>query len=190
MNLGLDWGTLLLGVLVFFARVLDVSVGTMRTISIVQGKTRTAFFLGLIEVSTWLVVVAAVVNRVIDQPILGVFYAFGFSTGNVVGIKLERRVAFGHTVFRVITPEKGDEMAAAVRAAGFPVTTFTGQGMSGPVTELYIVCRRRDLKRLVPIVLGIDPTAFYITEQAGSVSKLRRPFMTPRTDWRAIFKKK
>ncbi|MFH1681609.1 MAG: DUF5698 domain-containing protein [Candidatus Eisenbacteria bacterium] len=190
MSLGLDWTTLLLGVVVFFARVLDVSVGTMRTISIVQGKTRNAFFLGLIEVSVWLAVVAAVVNKVMEQPILGVFYAFGFSTGNVVGIKIERRLAFGHTVFRVITPEHGEEMAVAVRAAGFPVTTFVGQGMAGPVTELYIVCRRRDLKRLVPIVLDVDPSAFYITEQAGSVSKLRRPFMTPRTGWRAIFKKK
>ncbi|RPJ44651.1 MAG: DUF2179 domain-containing protein [Candidatus Latescibacterota bacterium] len=190
MTLGLTWGTLLLGVLVFLARVLDVSVGTMRTISIVQGKTRLAFFLGLIEVSVWLVVVATVVNKVMQQPILGVFYAFGFSTGNVVGIKLERRIAFGHTVLRVITPERGEEMAAAVRGAGYPVTTFTGQGMAGPVMELYIVSRRRDLRRLVPIILDINPNAFYITEQAGSVSKLRRPFMTPRTDWRAIFKKK
>jgi uncharacterized protein YebE (UPF0316 family) len=190
MSLGLTWGTFLLGVVIFFARVLDVSVGTMRTISIVQGKTRDAFFLGLIEVSVWLAVVTTVVNKVMEHPLLAVFYAFGFSTGNVVGIKLERKVAFGHTVLRVITPERGEEMATAVRAAGFPVTTFTGQGMTGPVVELYIVCRRRDLKRLVPIILDINPNAFYITEQAGSVSKLRRPFMAPRTDWRAIIKRK
>jgi uncharacterized protein YebE (UPF0316 family) len=190
MSFTFAWSTLLLGIVIFLARILDVSVGTMRTIAIVQGRVRLAFFLGLIEVSVWLAVVTAVVTKVAHEPLLAVFYAFGFSTGNVVGIKLERRLAFGHTVLRVITPERGAEMASAIRALGFAVTTFVGEGMSGPVTELYIVCRRRDLRRLVPTILEINPDAFYITEQTGSVSKLRRPFMPPRTDWREIFKKK
>ncbi len=190
MDMHLTWSTLVVGVLIFLARVLDVAVGTVRTISIIQGRPKLAFFLGFIEVSIWITVITAVVSKVHDQPILGLFYALGFSTGGVVGIKLERRFAFGHTVLRIITVDHGEEMAAVVRETGFPVTTFVGKGMTGPVTELYIVCRRRDLGKVVPVITRIDPDAFYITEQAGSVSKLRRPFMGPRTGWRAVFKKK
>jgi uncharacterized protein YebE (UPF0316 family) len=118
----LDLYTLGTGVLVFLVRIVDVSLGTIRTISTVQGRTRTAFLLGFVEVSMWLGVIAAIVNRVAERPVLGVFYALGFSTGNVVGILIERRLAFGHTVLRVFTSDRGAEFAAALREAGHPAT--------------------------------------------------------------------
>ena len=190
VDFGLDPPTLLLGIVVFVARVTDVTMGTMRTISIVQGKTRIAFLLGFLEVSMWLVVISAVIHRIVEKPILGIFYALGFSTGNVVGILLERRIAFGHMVLRIITPRAGKGMVEKVRNAGFGVTTFQGEGLSGPVTMLYVVCRRRDLHRVIQIARSVEPDAFYISEQAGSVSKIYRPFMSSPTGWRAIFKKK
>ena len=77
-----------------------------------------------------------------------------------------------------------------IAIAGFAVTTFQGEGMSGTVIELYIVCRRKHLREIVRIVHNIEPNAFYITEQVGEVSKIYRPIMTPITGWRAILKKK
>lgn len=183
-----DAPILLTGLLVFAARVVDVGLGTIRTINIVQGRTKTAFFLGFIEISVWLMVISTVIQHISEEPILGLFYALGFASGNVIGIKMERRLAFGHLILRVIT--RHPELAGAVRAAGYAVTTFDGQGMAGPVTELYIVCRRRDLKTIIAMVLEMDPEAFYLTEQAGSVSKAVRPFMTGPTGWRAVGKRK
>ena len=83
------------GMMIFLARVIDVSLGTMRTLSTIQGRTQLAFLLGLTEVSIWLFVISAVVRSIPDRPILGLFYALGFATGNVVGILLERKIAFG-----------------------------------------------------------------------------------------------
>lgn len=189
MHIGLDPGTLLIGILVFFARIGDVSLGTMRTIAIVHGRTKEAFFLGFVEVSIWLAVISTVVKLVMSKPVLGIFYALGFSTGNVVGIVLERRIALRYIVLRVISG-KGRKMAEVIRESGYAVTTFQGEGKSGPVTELYVVCRRRDLNEILPIVKSVEFDAFYITEQAGSVSKIYRPSMQPLTGWRAILKKK
>jgi uncharacterized protein YebE (UPF0316 family) len=190
MHFDFQLGTLLLGIVICLARIVDVSMGTMRTISIVQGRTRIAFVLGFLEVSIWLMVISAVVNDVMTKPLLGIFYALGFSTGNVVGIKLERRLAFGHIIFRVISTCNGRKIADTVRDSGYAVTTFEGEGKCGPVTMLYVVCRRRDLNEIIPLVKSIEPDAFYITEHAGSVSKIFRPALQPLTGWRAIFKKK
>lgn len=190
MQIGLDATILLTGVLVFLARIIDVSLGTIRTISIVHGRTKTAFVLGFVEVSVWLMVISTVVAKVMAQPVLALFYAAGFSTGSVVGIKLERWIGAGHTVLRVISPRHGMEMATRIRAAGFGVTTFEGQGLTGPVTELYVVCRRRDLDAIIKMAKDIEPDAFYLTEQAGSVSKIRRPSMQLHTGWRAVIKRK
>jgi len=190
MGIGLDATTVLTGLLIFLARIADVSMGTMRTISIVHGRTKRAFFLGFIEVSVWLIVISTVINQITSKPILGLFYAFGFSSGNVVGIMIEKKLAFGHLVLRVITRRFGDIMASKIRDSGYAVTTFRGEGKLGPVTELYIVCRRRDLNDVLMQVKDIDPQAFYITEQAGSVSKVYRPSMQSHTGWRAILKMK
>jgi len=190
MELGLTWPTILLGFGIFFARIADVSMGTLRTISIVQGRTTLSFFLGLIEVSLWLAVVSAVLQRIMAEPVLAVFFALGFSTGNVVGIKLEQRLAMGHIVLRVISRRRGQQMATRLRDEGFAVTTFHGRGRSGAVTELFLVCRRKDLKKVMPLVNAVDPDSFYTTEQTGSVSKVFRPVLQPLTGWRAILKKK
>ena len=187
----MDTGTLLLGLVVLFARIGDVTLATVRTISVVHGRTKIAFALGFVEVSVWLMVVAKVLQQVHAKPILAVFYALGFSTGNVVGILLERRLAFGYTALRVITPEKGDFIAESLRAAGYAVTTFVGQGLSGTVHMVYMVFPRKELNEVLALVKKISPEAFYITEQAGQVSRIYRPTLqSPVTGWRAIIKRK
>jgi uncharacterized protein YebE (UPF0316 family) len=183
-------GTLLLAVGIFTARVVDVTLGTLRTINIVHGRTKAAFMLGFVEISIWLLVITTVIQKIQAQPFLGLFYAFGFSTGNVVGIMIERRLAIGATILRIVSAKPGSRLAEEIRTAGFAVTEFQGEGLSGPVKQLYVVCRRRDLKSILSVVRRIEPDAFYITEHAGDVSRIYRPMMPPPTGWRAIFKKK
>jgi len=179
-----------MGIVIFCARVADVSLGTIRTISIVHGRMKAAFILGFAEVTIWLVVISTVIQRIASEPLLGIFYALGFSTGSAAGILLEKRLAAGHAVLRIITAEKGLLMADVIRERGFGVTTFSGEGKFGPVTELYVVCRRKDLWQLITLVREIEPEAFYITEYAGSVSKILRPMSQSPTGWRAILKRK
>lgn len=180
----------LVGILIFLARIIDVSVGTLRTISIVQGRTKVAFFLAFIETSVWLIVLSQVLPKVMHTPLLGVFYAFGFASGNVVGILVEKRLAMGYTNFRVITTKFAKEITNSLREKGFAVTNFEGEGKDGKVTEIYVVSDRKNLPALIKVVKEIEPDAFYIAEQAGIVSKIRRPTMVPATGWRAVQKKK
>jgi uncharacterized protein YebE (UPF0316 family) len=168
-----------LGIIIFFARIIDVSVGTLRTISIIQGRVKMAFFLGLVEVSIWLVVLSAVLQKVMETPLLAVFYALGFSTGNVVGILIEKKLAMGYTNFRVISMLNGRLIADKIREKGYRATIFEGEGKEGKVIEVNIVCERKALPELIKIVRDIEPDAFYITEQVGIVSKMLRPMMVP-----------
>jgi len=186
----LDWHTLGIGVLIFLARVGDVSIGTIRTIVTVQGRSIVAFFLGIFELLIWITVVSTVIYKIKDQPILALFYAFGYATGNVVGIAVERRLALGTVILRVITRTAGNQLAGRIRGWGQPVTIFRGEGRNGPVDELYIACRRKHLNRILRIVREEDPDAFYVTEMARDVRKtVGPPYFTP-TGWRSILKKK
>jgi hypothetical protein len=62
--------------------------------------------------------------------------------------------------------------------------------MKGPVSELYIACRRRDLKWILPEFRKMDPQAFYIIEHARDMSKILRPMYSPAGGWRNMFQGK
>ena len=126
---------LLTGIAIFLARIIDVSLGTLRTISIIQGRTWVSFWLGFGEIIIWLWVISTVIPQIKDIPILAIFYAFGFAFGNMVGIRIEKLLAFGHVIIRVISREHYSQMTKVLRQAGFGVTTFHGEGMNGPVVD-------------------------------------------------------
>jgi uncharacterized protein YebE (UPF0316 family) len=185
-----DAQTLITGGLIFLARICDVSLGTVRTIITVQGRGTIAFFLAIFEILIWITVVSTVVQKIGDQPVLAVFYALGFAAGNMVGIAVEGKIALGFMILRVITRTAGKPMADRLRAMGQPVTVFRGEGMRGPVEELYIACRRRDLKRILAAVNAEDPEAFYLTEMARDVRRAVRPNTLGLAGWRGMFKRK
>jgi uncharacterized protein YebE (UPF0316 family) len=172
------------GLAVFVARIFDVSIGTVRTIVTVQGRTSLAFTLAVFEVTIWLTVVSTVIHKVGELPILIIFYSLGYATGNVVGILVEKKLAFGLIILKIFSQQHGKKLADEFRKLGQAVTIFPGEGMNGPVLELYLVCRRRDLKWMVPKVHSIDRDAFYVVEQARDVSKVLKPVATPLGGWR------
>lgn len=175
---------LMTGIAIFIARICDVSIGTVRTIVTVQGRSVVAFSLAVFEVTIWITVVSTVIHKVEQMPILVIFYSLGYATGNVVGIMVEKKLAFGFIILKVFSHLKGQMMAEYFRTIGQPVTVFEGEGLHGPVLELYLVCRRRDLKWMIPKVHELDGDAFYVIEQARDVSKVLKPVYTPLGGWR------
>lgn len=186
----IDTPILLIGMAIFVARIFDVSIGTVRTIVTVQGRTAIAFCLAIVEITIWVTVAGTVINQIREQPLWVIFYAFGYATGNVVGIIVERKLAFGMVILRVITRDAGQVIAETLRAKGQPVTIFMGEGMRGPVAELYIASRRRDMKWILPEVKAKDPQAFYVLEAARDVSRVLKPTFAPLGGWRALSKRK
>jgi len=181
---------LLTGLFVFAARILDVSMGTVRTIVTVQGRYKLSFLLGAGEVTIWILVINQVIQKVQEFPVLIVFYSLGFASGNVVGILVEQKLAFGPVIIKIFTKNKHSELKALFEELFLDATSFTGEGARGPVTEIYVVCRRRDLENIIPRVLKIDPDSFYVIEQVRDVNRVLRPVKIPVTGWRAPLKKK
>jgi uncharacterized protein YebE (UPF0316 family) len=182
--------TLIMGLLIFLARVLDVTIGTIRTISIVHGRSWTAFFLGFVEVTMWLAVVSIVVPLVNEKPILVLFYALGFSTGNIVGISVEKRLLLGDGVLQLYSQQNGSMIANAIRAADFPATVFEGKGKEGDISAIYSVGPRKRLEKALRIAQRIEPDIFYVTTSTGSIRRLKGSIVTRPTGWRAILKRK
>lgn len=172
----MNMDVLFLGILIFMAEVAVLTLGTVRTMVTVLGESRAAFWLGSLEMLLWVFGTSAVMLKVGDEPVLGVCYALGFACGNVVGIMAEKKLALGNVVVRIISAWHGQEIAQAVRDAGFMITTVAGEGSEGAVTVQFVVCKRSDMRYVLECARSIDPELFYTFETAGGVSAVWSPF--------------
>lgn len=178
-----------LGLLIFALRIVDVSMGTVRTLSVVAGHVGISVGLGFLEVLIWVFAISQVIQVAASSPFILLMYAGGFATGNAVGIWVERRLALGRRVLRVIT-SRGSEVAEALRALGQPVTMFRGEGRDGERTLLYTLCERKDVGTLVDEARRLDPQLFFVVEPAFESSSLQPLPLPSATGWRALKKQK
>lgn len=152
-----------LPVLIFLARITDVSIGTIRVILITRGAKRLAPVLGFFEVLIWIIVVSQVMRN-LSNPACFIGYAAGFATGNYFGMFLEEKLAIGTLILRVITPKEADDLIAALNQAGFGATSLEANGATGHVHVIFSIIQRGDLHQVLEIIQHYHPKAFYSVE--------------------------
>ncbi|HOI53940.1 MAG TPA: DUF2179 domain-containing protein [Phycisphaerae bacterium] len=154
---------------IILARVVDVSLGTMRIIFVARGHKLLAPIMGFFEVLIWVLAVGQVFKN-LTNPVCLVAYGLGFATGNYVGMVIEERLATGLVSLRVITQHEAGPLSDLLREQGFGVTTIDAEGKMGPVTVLYVVLPRKQLQGVIDTVEQCNPKAFYSVEQVRRVS--------------------
>ena len=153
----------LLPVLIFMARILDVSIGTIRVILIMQGNKRLAPLLGFIESFIWLVAISQIIRN-IDNMFSYVAFAGGYATGTFIGLYLEEKLAFGKVLVRVITKKEANELIEYLVANNFHFTNIPAEGRYGPVNVIFSVIKRDRLHQIIGAVKKFNPKAFYTIE--------------------------
>jgi uncharacterized protein YebE (UPF0316 family) len=184
---GPDMPVWALATLIFLLRVGDVSVGTMRTIVVVNGRIRLSVVLGFIEVLIWITAISQVILRLHESPLLIFAYAGGFAAGNAVGIMLERRLALGQCVVRMISKE-GDQVARVLSTVGRVRGVFHSEMSGGGTRLVFATLARSDLPEAIRRAKTIDPDIFYVVDRFAQTNG-RSPLPHP-TGWRAVLKMK
>ena len=177
-------------ILIFFARICDVSIGTVRTILVLGGYRITSALLGAIEVVIWVLAVGGAI-RYLPHPAAVVAYAGGFATGVLVGMSIEEKLALGYRMVRIITPRGGEadfeapaepvdpdnpevpaprtqreNVATALRRHGFRAIRIEGEGADHePVWIVFCAVARRRLRELQAVVAEAAPNAFFTVER-------------------------
>jgi uncharacterized protein YebE (UPF0316 family) len=156
--------------LVFFARILDVTLGTLRIIFIGKGKRLLAPLLGFVEVFIWIVVVSQLVRNV--SNLAGYLaYAAGFAVGNYIGMVIENKLAIGTLIVRAIVSGDTEALLQSLKEAGYGVTIFDAQGANGPVKVIFTVINRKELNDVIQRLRVSHPHVFYTVEEARSASE-------------------
>ncbi len=154
-----SWPVLATALLIFVARVTDVSLATLRIAFISRGHRRLAPPVALIENLVWLVALGQIVQH-LDHPVHYLAYAGGYATGTWAGQYLDGKLALGIVAVQVICKNEVPELVEELRSQQFGLTTVAARGFKGRVRLLYSVVRRGDLGRLLDTVKARQPGAF------------------------------
>lgn len=169
-------------VLIFTARICDVSIGTLRIIFVSKGRKSIAPILGFFEVLIWILAITKIMQN-LDNYINYIAYAAGFATGNYVGMILEERLAMGIQMIRVFTNDNGTELVQMLNRSGFGATSVEAQGAKEKVHLIYTIVRRTELNDVLDVINRFNPRAFYTIEDILTANE----GIFPKKDSSAVF---
>lgn len=155
------WGVLPL--LIFCARTLDVTLGTLRNVFISKGFRNIVPMIGFFEVLIWLVSIRQVMQH-LDNPLCYIGFAGGFAMGTYVGLIIENRLALGLQVLRIITPTNWQPLVDSLQKLNLGVTIIDGHGAKGPVKIIFTIVKRKDVGMVRELIRIVNPQAFYSIE--------------------------
>jgi len=161
---------LIMPLLIFCARVVDVSINTLRIMFVLNGKKKIAPILGFFEALIWLLAIGQIFQN-INNPMSYVAYAGGFAMGTFVGMTIEEKLALGRVLVRVITPEPMPELIEYMKERNYRFTSVGAEGRYGKVNLLFTVMKREVLKEFVEKVKTLNNNAFYTIESVRRVSE-------------------
>jgi len=160
----------ILPLLIFFARIADQSIGTMRLIFLSKGYKYIAPFLGFFEVIIWLLAIGQIMEH-LDNFMCYIAYGLGFATGNFIGITLEERISIGNVIIRVITGTETITLVEHLRSLNFGTTVTDAAGSKGPVKILFTIIKRKDVQEVIKIIQQHNPHAFYTIEDVKALNE-------------------
>jgi uncharacterized protein YebE (UPF0316 family) len=160
----------ILPILIFLARILDQSLGTIRVILTAKGYKFIAPVLGFFESLAWILAASQVIYQV-DNVVCYIFYGGGFTAGSYIGMIIEEKLSIGTVVIRIIPKQNTDKLIKYLRAHDYGVTCIDVEGMDGKSKMLLTIVKRKKARDVINLVNLFNPKAFYTIEEVKSVNE-------------------
>lgn len=156
---------------IFAARIIDVSLGTLRTVFVVKGKTLEPFVIAFFEVLIWFIVAREALNTEGNMVLIAISYAGGYATGTLLGSKLSKLLVKGVVGLQVVVKENSNKLINDLRCNGYAVSVielkndYEGQNKD----MLYIGVNNNRLKEVTRLIKEHDKDAFIVVNETKLV---------------------
>lgn len=160
----------ILPLLIFLARITDVSINTIRIIYVLGGRRMTATMLGFFESFIWLMAIRQIFEH-LDNWMCYIAYPAGFASGIFVGMMIEERIAYGKVIVRIITRKDTVPLQDYLRSRDLRFTNVDAHGPDGKENLVFTVLPRENLEDLLDELKVILPTAFYTVEKVNRATE-------------------
>lgn len=158
---------LMLCIKVFFVRIIDVSLGTFRTMQMVKGRSVLATIIGFFEVLIWFLVVKEAINTDSNSIFVALSYAGGFATGTYLGMYISDKYITELLSIQIIT-DKYKVLNKVLRENGFATTSI--EVISNESNKkrymIYLSLNSYSYPKFNKLLKETDPKAFMVINES------------------------
>ncbi len=156
---------------IFAARIVDVTLGTLRTVFFVKGKTIEPFIIAFFEVLVWYIVAREALNTRGNPWLIAIFYAGGYATGTYIGSILSNKLIRGYVSIQIVINNNSNDLINYLRKKGYAVSVIELKNdYDGKNKDmLYVEVNNKRIKELTNIVKKFDKNAFIVVNETKLV---------------------
>lgn len=161
---------------IFFAKLLEVTISTIRAVLAVRGMKAVATALAALEITIWLFVASTVLTQLYSDPLKGVAYVLAYTCGIFLGLLLEDKLALGLSEIQIITDtETARIITQDLRIKGYGITEFDCRGKDGQKQMLDLKVQRKDLNATLSLLKEYEATFISVNDiRALSKGRIKR----------------
>lgn len=162
--------------IIFFAKLFEVAVTTVRLVLTTRGNRVAATILSAIEIAIWIILTSTVLLGLNEDPMRAVAFGAAFVVGIFLGMVIEDKLALGLAEIEIIADfEKAKEITQLLRFNGYGVTTFDCEGREGKKLAINVKVHRKDVPVTVKMIRKFDNIFVTVADikslSAGSIAR-------------------
>ena len=156
---------------IFCAKLVEVTIATLRNVLINRGQRKVGAVLAFFEVGIWLFVVSIVLNDITEDYFKVFIYCFAFACGNFMGSVLEEKLAIGMSVMEIyVKHEAAGQLVDALRQDGFGFTTIDSHGKENEMVIIKVYLKRKQIKEATNLIKSIASSAIVTVSDIKRIS--------------------
>ena len=161
---------ILVWLLVCGAKIVEITIQSLKTCMMVKGQRLKAAGLGFIECTIWGLVISTIIGTLGDNIFLLLFYCVGYATGLFLGSTIENKIALGTSNLELIASDESTELITAyLRENNRGYTVFEGHGSKDKMNMIFIVLPRKETPKVLREIRKVCDNKVFVV--ASEVSK-------------------
>lgn len=161
---------ILVWLMVCGAKIVEISIQSLKTCMMVKGQRLKAAGLGFIECTIWGLVISTIIGTLGDNIFLLLFYCIGYATGLFLGSTIESKIALGTSNLELIASDESTEkITEYLKAQGRGFTVFEGHGSTDKMNMIFIVLPRKETPKVLKEIRRCCDNKVFVV--ASEVSK-------------------
>ena len=161
---------ILVCIIVCIAKIVEISIQSLKTVMMVKGQRFKAAALGFIECIIWGLAISTIIGTLGDDMFLLVFYCVGYAVGLFLGATIENKIALGTSNLELIANDESTEkITEYLKGRQMGYTVFDGYGSTDKMNMIFIVLPRKEMPRVLKEIRKTCDNKVFVV--ASEVSK-------------------
>ncbi len=132
------------------AKIIEISIQSLKTCMMVKGQRLKAAILGFVECAIWGLAISTIIGTLGDNLFLLLFYCVGYAAGLFLGATIENKIALGTSNLEIIAnAESTEKIIAYLKKHSMGYTVFEGYGSTDRMNMIFIVLARREAGKVL-----------------------------------------